>query len=223
MSCELIIFDCDGVLLDNESIASQVEADMLGELGLDITREKVTELFSGTAAREMYRMLEQDFGLTVPPSFDDDFITRYRAQVERELTADLALLNFLDANPIPICIASNSSPSWVEHGLGCADLMPHFENVIFSAKMVAHGKPAPDVYLHAAQSMGTDPAHCLVIEDSTHGVTAGVAADMRTLGYIGGSHCADDHGQRLLSAGAHRTFGSFDELSALSQIRFESL
>lgn len=223
MTCELIIFDCDGVLLDNEAIASQVEADMLGELGLEITREEVTKLFSGTAARDMYRTLEEDFGLKVPPSFDDDFITRYRARLERELTADLALVSFLNANTIPICIASNSSVNWVTHGLNCADLLPHFENSIFSAKMVARGKPAPDVYLHAAQTMDTDPAHCLVIEDSTHGVSAGIAANMKTLGYIGGSHCLDDHGERLLSAGAHRTFVSFDDLCALSLTHFQNL
>lgn len=215
MFTDLVIFDCDGVLLDSEVIACRAEASALTELGLHYSWQQVAERFAGTPENEMYALLEQESGREIP--------ARYRARVKAEVDAEYlrgveaiaGVETLLDGLSQPVCVASSSRPSKLALGLVRAGLYERFYPHVFSVKLVERGKPAPDIFLYAANAMGVAPERCLVVEDSVAGVTAARAAGMRVIGFIGGSHCFGGHDQRLIAAGADAVISALPELLGL--------
>jgi HAD superfamily hydrolase (TIGR01509 family) len=212
---ELVIFDCDGVLVDSEVIGCRVEAEELGRVGIGVTAAQILERFTGATAAETFRTLEAEHGLKLP----EGFVLRVKNAILAAFTAELRAIEgvaaALERIALPVCVASSSDPARIEHSLKTVGLLERFAPHIFSASAVARGKPAPDLFLHAAARMGVAPAHCVVIEDSLRGVEAGVAAGMRVLGFAGGSHCRPGHDERLRAAGAERVFADMARLPEL--------
>jgi HAD superfamily hydrolase (TIGR01509 family) len=211
----LLIFDCDGVLVDSEPIGCRVEADLLSAAGFAITPEEILARFTGVTAHETFRTLEAERGRRLPEGFEARVRQETRAAFARELAAIAGVALALERIALPVCVASSSDPARIEHSLAVTGLLGRFAPHLFSAAAVARGKPAPDLFLHAAARMTTPPARCLVIEDSLAGVRAAVAAGMRCFGFTGGSHCPPDHAACLAAAGAMRTFASMSELPDL--------
>jgi HAD superfamily hydrolase (TIGR01509 family) len=180
-----VIFDCDGVLVDSERIAVRVDAEMLAELGWPLSEQEVVERFMGRTTEDMLRAIEAEVA-DLEPGWEVEFDRRYRAALEAELAPVDGVVEALDAIDIPTCVASSGSHDKLRFTLGHTGLYPRFEGRIFSAHDVARGKPAPDLFLHAARSMGADPAACAVVEDSRYGVQAARAAGMRAFAYGGG-------------------------------------
>ncbi|GAA2634078.1 HAD family hydrolase [Streptomyces axinellae] len=207
---KLVVFDCDGVLVDTERIGPEVVAAMTTEVGWPLTPEDVRELFLGTP--EPYLLAQVRAHTTVP--VDESWLAEYRRRVAAAFDAAphtmpgvRDLLDALDARGLPYCVASSGSHSRIRHSLTATGLWERFEGRVFSAEDVAHGKPAPDLFLYAAARCGSAPARCLVVEDSPAGVRAALAAGMPVLGYTGGPTPAD-----WLTEATH---GVTDDLRAL--------
>jgi HAD superfamily hydrolase (TIGR01509 family) len=183
---ELVIFDCDGVLVDSERIAVRVEAAFLAELGWPLTEAEVVERFMGRTAEYMDEAIEAQLGSVLPGDWKDQFQRRYREAFAAELVPVDGVLEALDQITTPTCVASSGSHDKLRFTLGHTGLYERFEGRIFSGYEVANGKPAPDLFLHAAARMGANPARCAVIEDSRPGVLAARAAGMPAFGYAGG-------------------------------------
>jgi HAD superfamily hydrolase (TIGR01509 family) len=202
MGFDLVIFDCDGVVIDSELLTIDVEVALLAEAGIAITGDEIIERYVGISMATMIADLEARFGRPL----GDDFAARHALRVnkvfESELLAMPGVADVVAGLPGKLCVASSSSPERLRHTLGIAGLYDRFHPHIFSAAMVARGKPAPDLFLFAAELMGAAPARCLVIEDSVPGIEAAVAAGMTAIGFTGGSHCRDGHAARLSASGA---------------------
>ncbi|HWC43454.1 MAG TPA: HAD family hydrolase [Actinomycetota bacterium] len=183
---ELVIFDCDGVLVDSERIAVRVEAEFLGELGWLLTEAEVVERFMGLTAEYMDEAVEAQLGSRLPQDWKDQFHRRYREAFAAELGPVDGVLEALDQITTPTCVASSGSHDKLRFTLGHTGLYERFEGRIFSGYEVTNGKPAPDLFLHAAARMGVEPARCAVIEDSRPGILAARAAGMPAFGYAGG-------------------------------------
>jgi HAD superfamily hydrolase (TIGR01509 family) len=181
---DLVIFDCDGVLIDSERLAVRTESQILTELGWPLTEADVIERFVGRSARYMQTVVEEEIGRRV--NWQVEFELRVREVCERELVPVEGVLAALDEITVPSCVASSSSHSMLSFKLGLTGLAERFAGRIFSADDVAHGKPDPAVFLFAAAAMGAAPDRCAVIEDSVSGVEAGVAAGMSVFAFSGG-------------------------------------
>ena len=212
----LVIFDCDGVLIDSELIACRADAECFAEVGLPVTLEDIKERYVGTSAKFMFADVEARYAQRLPEDFAERIRMRIATAFEAELTAMPGIEDVLDALPCARCIASSSSPDRLRHALSLVGLRARFEPYIFSATQVANGKPAPDLLLLAARAMGVEPRACLVVEDSIAGVQAGVAAGMRVLGFTGGSHCGAKHADRLRAAGASDVFSDMRQLPVIA-------
>jgi HAD superfamily hydrolase (TIGR01509 family) len=185
---ELVIFDCDGVLVDSERIAVRIDVEVLAELGVRLTEAEVVELFVGRSDEHMRLEIGRRLGRELAEGWDAPFAHRYWDAIERELevvAGVVAVLDHLDAIPIPTCVASSGTHDKMRVTLGRTGLWDRFAGRIFSTTQVAHGKPAPDLFLHAAAAMGVEPAACAVVEDSAAGVDAALAAGMRVFAYAG--------------------------------------
>lgn len=186
---ELVIFDCDGVLVDSERLSVTVEVQILAELGWEITPEEVVDLFVGVSDDDYLALLEARLGRRLPANWRQEMTPRYRSAFERELRPVNGIEELLDdlaGAGVATCVASNGDHEKIRHSLVLTGLWPRFEGRIFSAYDVARGKPAPDLFLHAAERLGVEPFSCVVVEDSPSGLQAGLAAGMRTLAYAGG-------------------------------------
>jgi HAD superfamily hydrolase (TIGR01509 family) len=212
---ELIIFDCDGVLIDSEAIACRADSACLAEIGIAMSAEQIMDRYLGISADTMCADIEQRQGRALPPDFAETLRLRVAAAFETELMPMVGVEAALDALPQRRCVASSSAPERLRHSLSLAGLLHRFEPHVFSATQVACGKPAPDLFLFAAASMHADPAACAVIEDSVPGVQAAVAARMRAIGFTGGGHCRPGHAERLLAAGAAAIADDMRRLPAL--------
>jgi HAD superfamily hydrolase (TIGR01509 family) len=206
----LVIFDCDGVLVDSEVITSRVFAGMLNELGIPATVEEVFEKFVGRSMAQCLEVIANLLGREVPKDFAQQYHLRTAVALKSELKAVRGIEAALDAIQVPYCVASNGSHEKMQTTLGITGLLPRFQGKLFSVSEVARGKPFPDVFLYAADKSGVAPVACAVIEDTPTGVTAGVAAGMTVYGY-----CAHTPVQRLIDAGAHHTFDRMSDLSDL--------
>jgi HAD superfamily hydrolase (TIGR01509 family) len=214
-STQLVIFDCDGVLIDSEIVVCRLVAEELTHLGYPQTLDDVIRRFAGRPEREMVAEIESDWRQTLPTEFFSRVKTRMEAAYASELRAVAGVAKTLDKLRLPFCVASSSYPEKLRLGLQSVGLLEHFESNVISAYTVAHGKPAPDVFIYAAGWMRKAVAECLVIEDSTHGVHAARSAGMRVFGFVGGKHCGPNHGEKLLEAGAELVFDDFCELVGL--------
>lgn len=216
----LVIFDCDGVLIDSEPIGSRIDAEELQRCGIDITPGEILERFTGVTSRQMFRVLSAERGIELPADLEARVQERVHAAFERELLPIPGVHAVLDALDLPAGVASGSRMRRLEVSLGVTGLYERFRPHVFSAEMVAHGKPAPDLFLHVAATMAVAPERCLVIEDSLNGVLAARAASMPVIGFTGGTHCRPDHGLRLRAAGALDVVGRMaDLLPAIDRLR----
>ncbi len=213
---ELIIFDCDGVLIDSELIACRVSATCLAEIGIPITVEEIIERYVGISATAMLADLAARSGMPLPVGFAENVRRCLMRCFESELVAMPGVHPVLSAITSPICVASSSAPERLRYTLSLVGLLSRFEPHIFSATQVARGKPAPDLFLFAAAQMGVEPRNCLVIEDSVAGVRAAASAGMQVIGFAGGSHCRRGHSERLRDAGAAKVVHDFVALLSLA-------
>jgi HAD superfamily hydrolase (TIGR01509 family) len=206
----LVIFDCDGVLVDSEPVANRTLGQMLRELGLDLTQEQIFQNFVGYSLPHCMRVIERMLSRPPPENFLRDLQARTFAAFETELRAMPGIEEALDRLGLPFCVASSGDHEKMNTTLGITGLLPRFAGRIFSVTQVARGKPAPDVYVFAARQLGAKPSACVVVEDTPPGVQAGVAAGMTVFGF-----CAHTPAEKLSAAGAHRTF---DDLRALPEM-----
>ncbi|MFF3123808.1 HAD family hydrolase [Streptomyces sp. NPDC057908] len=183
---ELVIFDCDGVLVDSERICIKVDAVITADLGCTFTQAEIIERFVGSSAEAYTAAVEERLGRRLEKDWQQQYEHLYQAAFEAELTAVDGITTALDSLTAPICVASNGNHGEIRRSLEIANLSDRFEGRIFSAADVPTGKPAPDLFLYAARSMGVEPGRCVVIEDSAYGVQAARAAGMRSFGYCGG-------------------------------------
>ena len=182
---ELVIFDCDGVLVDSEPIAVRVGAHLITELGWSVTEAEVVDRFVGRSDRYMVGEIEANVGRSLP-----DWQTRYEAALHAAFRSELApvagIVAAIDELALPTCVASSGSHDKMRLTLGLTGLYERFVGRIYSASQVANGKPAPDLFLYAAEQMDVPPSRCLVVEDSPAGVQAARAAGMRCVAYASG-------------------------------------
>jgi len=212
---DLVIFDCDGVLVDSEVISCAAHAETLTRHGYKITADQVFDRFLGRSMRQASLEVEAEMGRSLP----DDFHAQVYAEIFRLFAVSLQATPHVDealaAIALPVCVASSGPPEKISASLNRVGLWDRFAPHIFSAVQVRNGKPAPDLFLFAAAQMQAAPARCLVIEDSLAGIAAAVAARMPVLGFYGGSHCRPGHGDRLRAAGAVAVFADMRQLPDL--------
>lgn len=210
-----MIFDCDGVLVDSELIACRAHAVHLTRHGYPISQDQVADRFLGRSLRDATLEIESELGRALPA----DFATQLKADLTRRFAEMLQAVpnveRAVDTLAVPVCVASSGSPEKTAANLRTVGLFERFAPNLFSAIEVRHGKPAPDLFLHAAARMDVAPARCLVIEDSVPGITGALAAGMTVLGFHGGSHCQPEHAATLRAAGAAAVFGDMLQLSDL--------
>jgi|TARA_Y100000310_G_scaffold99776_1_gene97653 HAD superfamily hydrolase (TIGR01509 family) len=199
---ELIIFDCDGVLVDSEMLSCRIEEDLFHDIGLSISTGEIRARFVGLNYETMAQQIESDYGVRLPDDFEARCLDRFSQAIETDLNAVSGIPELLATMPCPICLASSSPLTRIAKSLAVTGLTDHFAGRIFSAQMVSRGKPAPDLFLLAAQECAAEPDNCLVVEDSTHGIRAAVAAGMSSVGFTAGSHCSATQSDALAAAGA---------------------
>ena len=224
----LIIFDCDGVLVDSEILVCTAVSEELTKLGYPITPEQVVRRFAGRPEREILAEVRADWGQPVPEAYFTAMARRVEVAFSSELQAISGVAALLGRMRAPKVVASSSALPKLQKGLrfvGLYDFFApdHSSPDIVSAQMVAHGKPSPDVFIFAAGWMRVPVHECLVIEDSEPGVRAARAAGMRVLGFVGGSHCYHDHAERLLAAGAEHVLTHMSELEAVLPSAFREV
>jgi HAD superfamily hydrolase (TIGR01509 family) len=206
---ELVIFDCDGVLVDSEWISNRVMAEAITDAGLPTTTEDCMRLFMGRRWEDSLGMIEGRLGRPLPADFTETYRARRDAALAAELEPVAGVAEAIARIPVERCVASSGAPEKIRFTLAHTGLLHLFEGRIFSAHEVEHGKPAPDLFLHAAGVMGHSPERCAVVEDTLVGIEAARAAGMRALGYAGHFDAA-----ALAAAGAE-PFESMEELPAL--------
>jgi HAD superfamily hydrolase (TIGR01509 family) len=183
---ELVIFDCDGVLVDSERVAVKVDVQVFAALGVALTEEEVIEHFVGRSDEYIASQLEAMLERPLAPGWEEEFAPLYREAFAAELRPVDGVVDALDQITVPSCVASSGTHEKMRYTLGLTGLYERFAGRIFSVTDVARGKPAPDLFLHAARRMGVEPRRCAVVEDSRWGVAAARAAGMCAFGYAGG-------------------------------------
>jgi HAD superfamily hydrolase (TIGR01509 family) len=219
MAFDLVIFDCDGVLIDSELLSVEADLACLAEDGIVCSADEILERYTGISMAGMLADLETRHGRSFP-----DFAARHRRRLRalfeaqlRPITGVAELLASLDSK---VCVASSSTPERLHHALTIVGLFGRLHPHIFSTTEVARGKPAPDLFLYAARQMAVEPRRCIVVEDSLPGVAAAVAADMTVIGFIGGAHCRAGHDSRLYAEGAALVIDSMTQLPpALARLK----
>jgi beta-phosphoglucomutase-like phosphatase (HAD superfamily) len=217
-SPDLVIFDCDGVLVDSEIIANGVMAECLNETGVMLNVEQTMAFGVGKSATAVAAAVKEEFGVTLPANFFEDMGARIIAAYPGKLRPMDGIPELLTALKLKRCIASNSPIARVQQALTTTGLMPHFDPHIYSAAMVARSKPAPDLFLHAAEQQCIRPDRCLVIEDSLSGVVAARAAGIPIIGFVGGSHCRPGHADAMREAGCVEVFSRMGEVAAFLRV-----
>lgn len=211
---DLVLFDCDGVLVDSEIIAAEVESKLLRDSGFDITPEDMCIRFAGMDWKSILLTIEQEADIPVSAQLIDKSEKLLDAALARRVKMIDGVRYALAKITEQRCICSNSSSHRLDLMLTKVGLKPYFEGHIYSAKDLGpdRTKPRPDIYLHGAAQFGVDPSRCLVIEDSVHGVHAARAAGMRVIGFTGGSHTYPNHADRLIDSGAETVISRMIEL-----------
>jgi HAD superfamily hydrolase (TIGR01509 family) len=206
----LVLFDCDGVLVDSERLTHCVLREMIAEFGVSLTLEQTLDHFMGTSTEKELEVLASLIGHAVPADFGDRFNARSFEAFTSSLEPVPGVPQLLASLQLPYCVASNGSRKKMHFTLGHTGLLPFFEGRLFSAQDVKTPKPAPDLFLHAAASLGVSAAGCLVVEDSVSGVTAARLAGMRVFGFA-----AMGQRENLSQAGAHLVFGDMADLPSI--------
>jgi HAD superfamily hydrolase (TIGR01509 family) len=215
----LFAFDCDGVLVDSEIIASEVDAEHLAKVGYSITQDEVTQRFAGLTSRDIGRIVAEETGRPLP----ENFFERTKAEIDRRLATELKAVpdaaEVLDMIDGPRCVCSNSSSERLRISLERTKLWDRFAPYVFSAVEVGtkESKPSPNVYLYAAKQFGVNPREVLVIEDSVFGIAAAKAAGMRVVGFTGGRHTWLAHADLLIEAGAETVIKRLADLPKVAE------
>lgn len=212
MQPALIIFDCDGVLIDSEVISARTLIIDLARHGVVVDRPFVAKHFLGRSFPMVRAAIGERFRVHLPDHFEADYRARLFAAFEAELMAMAGAADMLARLAVPFCLATSSSPLRLARSLEIVGLDPVFKGRSFTASEVAHGKPAPDLFLHAAMQMGVDPGDCTVLEDSPTGLAAAFAAGMQVWRFTGGSHMAGVDVELPAELRPHRSFASFQQL-----------
>ena len=214
---DAVIFDCDGVLIDSETIAHEVEVEALKRLGLLFDSHAYKARFQGLAVRDWAAALDEDHRAQRGVPLPDGFIAGLSAEITRRVLGDIRpIAGATDAARAfgGLKAIASSSPKIELHGkVRSLGLWDDFDGHVYSGDDVSRGKPAPDLFLLAAERLSVAPARCIVIEDSVNGVKAGVAAGMTVWGFVGGPHCLPDQHERLADTGAERVLRHMDEVA----------
>ena len=214
-----VIFDCDGVLVDSEVLALEVELAILAEQGLNFEREDYVTRFMGLSYQAFHDVIDVEaqkrLGRSISDTIRAELATRLRQTMIARLTEVPGANEAVAGVALLKAVASSSTKEGLERKLRQVGLWPHFEPHVYSADHVANAKPAPDLFLHAADQLGVRPEQCLVLEDSVNGVVAARAAGMRVWGFLGGGHVHDGLGNRLTAAGAERLVRDWPEAATL--------
>lgn len=225
---ELVIFDCDGVLVDSEIIAARVEADLISGVGFPITAAEIAESYAGLTFKDMLVEIEARASIPLPATLIDQAEKLIDDRLKREVRAIEGAAQAALSLASPYCICSNSRLERIEFSLARAGLKAAFPvERIFSARDIPGGrtKPAPDVFLHAMKTLGAAPENTFVIEDSVHGVNGARAAGTRVIGFTGGSHSYPGHADVLIEAGAETVISRWRDfpgiLAALAEFTME--
>ncbi|OLP58654.1 HAD family hydrolase [Xaviernesmea oryzae] len=211
---DLVIFDCDGVLVDSEIIAARVEAELLTTAGYPISAEEMAERFAGMTWQNTLLAIERDaaipFSAQLLTKLEGILDVRLRDEVEMIAGVDAALAQIT----LPKCVCSNSTGARLQMMLGKVGILDAFKGKIFSARDLGPDrvKPKPDIFLHGAAEMGVDPARAIVVEDSVHGVHAARTAGCRVIGFTGGAHSYPSHADQLTEAGAETVISRMSAL-----------
>lgn len=214
----LTIFDCDGVLVDSEILSVRAYVRAYARHGLTITEADVARCF-GMKQADIFAKIGEETGAAYPLAHAADLWEEIRLLLEAELEPVPGIGDLLAALPGPRCVASSSAPERIALSLSLTGLDGHFGPHVFSSTMVKNGKPAPDLFLHAAARMGARPEDCTVFEDSVFGILAAKAAGMRAIGFTGGRHVEATHAGPLRAAGADAVYGSWAEAAAALGLR----
>ena len=211
---DLIIFDCDGVLVDSEIIGIQLTVSLLNQQGVDIDVEKFTRLYSGLAWEALIEQVRRDTGITLSATIGQHFYPQLMAAFATRLERVAGSFEVISKITTAKCICSNSGSEQLDYMLTLVGLKSLFTPWVYSANDLGpgRGKPEPDIFLYGAQQFNAQPANTLVIEDSVHGVMAAKRAGMYVVGFIGGAHTTPCHRDRLLTAGADVVIDSFYQL-----------
>jgi beta-phosphoglucomutase-like phosphatase (HAD superfamily) len=214
-----VIFDCDGVLVDSEILALEVELAILAEQGLTFEREDYVTRFMGLSTSAFHGEIDREaqtrIGRPISETIREELATRLRQTMIARLTEVPGAGAAVAGTGLLKAIASSSTREGLERKLRQVGLWDHFDPHVYSADHVAQAKPAPDLFLHAARALGVDPSQCLVLEDSVNGVIAARRAGMPVWGFLGGGHAHDGLGARLTAAGAERLVKGWEEAAAL--------
>jgi HAD superfamily hydrolase (TIGR01509 family) len=213
----LLVFDCDGVLVDSELVAHGVLAELLTRLGRPITMDEALRTFSGRSRQDTIRLTGELLGRPIPEQDGALARTKMLDIFRRDLKPVAGIGEAIAALPYRRCVASSSDPERLHLSLDVTGLAPLFGDHVFSAAQVARGKPAPDLFLHAANEMKTFPRDCIVIEDSVLGVEAGIAAGMTVIGFAGAAHATEALAARLAQAGASAVIRQMADLPSVVQ------
>lgn len=211
----LVIFDCDGVLVDSEIISNRLLSEALTGQGIPISEAECHARFTGIAMRSIIAMVEAETGRKLPADFETTVRAHDLEVFARELQPISHIRDALERISLPVCVASSGAPEKIRHSLTITGLLPFFEPHLFSAHMVARGKPAPDVFLLAAERMGANPRDCCVVEDSEAGIQGALAAGMRVLGFAGGGHAGPGYAGMLEKCGPDAVFDDMRDLPSL--------
>jgi HAD superfamily hydrolase (TIGR01509 family) len=210
----LLIFDCDGVLVDSEHLACAALAEVMTTLGHSMTADEAMLAFAGRSLKDVLARAERLLSRPIPKDLGEQAAVQLMARFRRELQAVAGVKEAIAALPYRRCVASSSDPGRLTLSLDVTGLSALFGNNVFSAVEVANGKPAPDLFLLAARRLGEDPSSCIVIEDSVLGVEAAGAAGMAAIGFAGASHANRGLAERLVAAGAEPVIDSMANLPA---------
>ena len=212
MTYKLVIFDCDGVLVDSEAIGNRFISEALTLAGIPISAEGALSKFLGGKLTQIKEDAEKQLGFSLPANWVDEIYKKQFSEFRKNLKSISGIedvLDVLERINTPVCVGSNGPLNKMEVSLGVTKLKDRFLGRIFSADQVENPKPAPDLYLYCADQMGVLPQHCLVIEDSPRGASAGVAAGMSVFGYTGGGD-----NSALKKVGCTKTFDTMQEIAA---------
>lgn len=218
MPIEAILFDCDGVLIDSETISASVLMAALAEHGVHVDLEHCYNHFTGRSFPTVAKGIREHFSVALPQTFEQTYRSRLLDAFGENLKPTDGVAELLASLRLPICVATSSSPKRAARSLALAGLDHFFGKLLFTASQVEHGKPAPDLFLFAARQLGATPARCLVIEDSLPGVHAGLAAGMQVLRYTGGSHLK---GRTVEHIDSVPIFDDWKELQTLAPVHVD--
>ena len=224
---KLIIFDCDGVLVNSEEIYQATELEYLAAAGITFEPSAYTQAFMGLAPAMWQAKLEaigQERAKPLSPLFFEQLAGHTNERLRKDLAALPDARNVISRLPASICVASSTSLAQLRWKLEHTGLIDLFDPHVFSSDMVVNGKPEPDLFLHAAGTMGVHPGECIVVEDSVNGVLAGKAAGMRVIGFTAGNHCTGTHGDALLRHGADALVDAYEDLEVtLARLQIRSV